>query len=160
MKYDDQMSDVMFDDEAYHRGSGKKAREYKQPNVDFLLSQSTEEVYNPDTVVLAKKVVADGEGLRYNEGKPRFDLMPPEALIALADHYRKGSEKYADRNWERGMDWGKCFASMERHAWAWASGEDYDAETESHHMIAVAWNALALYVYHKRNIGKDTRSSK
>jgi hypothetical protein len=102
-------------------------------------------------------VSVDNGGLRFNNGKPRFDLMPPEALIALADHYQKGAEKYADRNWERGMDWGKCFASMERHAWAWMSGEDIDPETGSHHMVAVAWNALALYVYDQRNIGVDDR---
>lgn len=102
-------------------------------------------------------IVADNGGLRYNAAKPRFDLMPPEALIALADHYRRGAEKYADRNWERGMDWGKCFASMERHAWTWMSGEDLDPETGSHHMVAVAWNALALYVYAERGIGVDDR---
>lgn len=102
-------------------------------------------------------VAADNGGLRFNDGKPRFDLLPPEALIALADHYRRGAEKYADRNWERGMDWGKCFASMERHAWAWQGGEDLDPETGSHHMISVAWNAFALYTYAMREIGVDNR---
>lgn len=104
-----------------------------------------------------KKIVPDNGGLRHNAGKPRFDLVPPEAMVALADHFRKGAEKYADRNWERGMDWGKCFASMERHAWSWMNGEDFDPETGSHHMVAVAWNALALYVYSVRGIGVDDR---
>jgi hypothetical protein len=102
----------------------------------------------------------DGGGLRFNEGKPRFDLLPPEALVALAQHYGRGAAKYEARNWERGMDWCKCFASMERHAWAWMSGEDLDPETQSHHMIAVAWNAIALFVYATRNIGNDDRPSK
>ncbi|HEV8492477.1 MAG TPA: dATP/dGTP diphosphohydrolase domain-containing protein [Candidatus Angelobacter sp.] len=99
----------------------------------------------------------DGQGLRYNDGKPRFDLLPPEALKALAEHYGKGAEKYAARNWERGMDWCKCFASLERHAWAWMGGEDIDPENGSHHMIAVAWNAIALFTYAMRNIGTDDR---
>ena len=99
----------------------------------------------------------DGQGLRYNNGKPRFDLLPPEALQALAEHYGKGAEKYAARNWERGMDWCKCFASLERHAWAWMGGEDIDPENGSHHMIAVAWNAMALFTYAMRNIGTDDR---
>ena len=99
----------------------------------------------------------DGQGLRYNDGKPRFDLLPPEALKALAAHYGKGAEKYAARNWERGMDWCKCFASLERHAWAWMGGEDLDPENGSHHMIAVAWNAIALFTYAMRNIGTDDR---
>lgn len=100
---------------------------------------------------------ADNGGLRFNDNKPRFDLIPPEAILALAEHYTVGARKYADRNWERGMDYSKCFASLERHVWAWMSGEDQDEETGSHHMIAAAWNALALFVYHKREIGVDDR---
>lgn len=103
------------------------------------------------------KVQADGQGLRFNDGKPRYDLLPPDALDALADHYRKGAEKYDARNWERGMAWCKCFASLMRHGWAWLRGEDYDPETGTHHMIAVAWNAIALFVYHERKIGEDDR---
>jgi hypothetical protein len=102
--------------------------------------------------------VADGGGKRFDDGKPRYDLVPPEAMDALADHYRKGAKKYEDRNWERGMAWGKCFASMMRHAWAWMRGEEYDVETGTHHMIAVAWNAIALFVYHERKIGNDDRN--
>lgn len=102
-------------------------------------------------------VKVDGGGLRYNEGKARFDLLPPEALFALAEHYGVGASKYQDRNWERGMAWMKCFASMMRHAWAWARGEDFDPETGTHHMIAVAWNAIAIFVYHSRQVGNDDR---
>lgn len=97
------------------------------------------------------------DGLRYVDGKPRFDLLPPASLFALADHFRKGCDKYAERNWERGMDWSKCFGSLMRHAWKWAWGEDVDSETGTHHMIAVAWNAMALYEYHIRKIGRDDR---
>lgn len=102
-------------------------------------------------------VVTDNGALRYNEGKPRFDLIPPEAMIALAEHFRRGAIKYEDRNWERGMDWCKCFASLERHAWAWMNGEDFDVETRTHHMIAVAWNAIVLATYEARKVGNDDR---
>lgn len=96
-------------------------------------------------------------GLRFNEGKPRYDLIPPEFMDALAAHFEIGSRKYSDRNWERGMGWCKCFASMMRHAWAWMRGEDIDPETGSHHMISVAWNAMAIYTYAARKIGEDDR---
>ncbi len=97
-------------------------------------------------------------GLRYDAEKARFDLLPPEALEELAMHYAKGAKKYADRNWEKGMNWGRCFASMMRHAWAFWRGEDYDAETGTHHMISVAWNAIAIYTYAVRKIGTDDRN--
>ena len=99
------------------------------------------------------------EGLRYNEGKPRYDLIPPEFMEALAHHFRVGALKYADRNWEKGMSWGICFSSLMNHAWKWMRGEEVDQETGSHHMIAVAWNAMAIYIYYKRGIGTDTRNN-
>lgn len=110
-----------------------------------------------DDTVIRKKTDSDNQGLRYNEGKPRMDLVPPEAMLALGRHFEIGAKKYADRNWERGMDWGKCCASLERHLLAWKSGEDYDSETGSHHMISVAWNAFVLFTYAIRGIGKDDR---
>jgi len=96
-------------------------------------------------------------GLRYDDDKPRFDLLPPEAMEALARHYLAGAQKYDARNWEKGMAWGRCFGSMMRHAWAWMRGEDIDQETGNHHMIAVAWNAIALFTYATRHIGEDDR---
>jgi len=103
-------------------------------------------------------VEADGGGLRYNDGKPRYDLIPPEALEDLAILYQRGASKYAERNWERGMSWCKCFASMMRHAWAWMRGEENDPETGVHHMTAVAWNAFAIVTYVRRGIGQDDRN--
>lgn len=97
---------------------------------------------------------------RYNNGKPRFDLITPEAMFALAEHFRKGAEKYLDRQWEIGGPYCSVFASLQRHAWAWMNGEDIDEETGSHHMTAVAWNALALLTFYQREIGTDDRPSK
>jgi hypothetical protein len=95
--------------------------------------------------------------LRYDSAKPRFDLIPPDALEDLAKLYEFGARKYSERNWEKGMDWGKCLAALMRHAWAWASGQDLDPESGLHHMTHAAWNALALVSYSKRQIGKDNR---
>ena len=102
----------------------------------------------------------DGGGLRYNEGKARYDLVPPEFMDAIAAHYERGSKKYAPRNWERGMSWCSCFASLMRHGWAWMRGEDIDPETGTHHMVSVAWNAIALYTYSVRKAGEDDRPLK
>ncbi len=108
-------------------------------------------------------VVADNGGLRDDSGKPRYDLIPPEFMDALAAHYAAGATKYADRNWERGMSYGKCFRALMSHAWKWWAGEKYDVDPKmpnykAHHMIAVAWNAIACYTYETRKIGKDDRN--
>lgn len=99
----------------------------------------------------------DNNGLRYNEGKPMMNLIPPEAILALGRHFTVGAQKYDKHNWLRGMDWTKCYDSLIRHILAWAQGEDFDKETGSHHMVAAAWNALALYIYHIYGIGNDDR---
>ncbi|NIN67629.1 MAG: hypothetical protein GTO63_23590, partial [Anaerolineae bacterium] len=43
----------------------------------------------------------DGKGLRFDEGKERVDLLPPDALMYLGKVYAMGAVKYGDRNWER-----------------------------------------------------------
>jgi hypothetical protein len=94
------------------------------------------------------------EGLRYDKGKTRLDLLPPEWIEALGVVMTKGAEKYADRNWELGMPWSKCWGPLLRHAFKWLAGEMYDAETGVHHLAHVAWNALALMSYQCRNVGE------
>lgn len=74
----------------------------------------------------------------------RFDLIPPEPLRILAEHYGRGALKYDAHQWRNGYEWSKSFAALMRHAWAFWAGEDLDAETGSPHMAAVAWHAFAL----------------
>jgi hypothetical protein len=97
-------------------------------------------------------------GLRYDSGKARYDLIPPEALEDLAKLYTYGAAKYAERNWEKGMSWSRCFGSLMRHAWAFWRGENLDPESGIHHMTCAAWNCMALFTYSSRAIGTDDRS--
>lgn len=88
--------------------------------------------------------------MRFNEGKARWDLLPPDALAGIVDIYTMGAKKYADRNWEKGLSLTQCFASMMRHAWKWMDGEDLDQESGLHHMDHAAWNAIAISAFFKR----------
>ncbi len=49
------------------------------------------------------------------KGKGRFDLIPPCALLLLAQHYENGAVKYGDRNWEKGQPLSSYVDSMLRH---------------------------------------------
>lgn len=100
--------------------------------------------------------MSETQGLRFNEGKTKWDLVPPE-IEEIVEVYTMGAKKYAPRNWEKGMNWSVCFASMMRHIWKWWRGEDFDVESKQHHMAHVAWNAIALLTYYRRNIGTDDR---
>ncbi len=87
----------------------------------------------------------------------RYDLIPGDVLHALAEHYGRGSLKYADRNWQKGYKWSLSFAALNRHLWAWWEGEDIDAETGSNHMVAVIWHAVALLWYARHRKELDDR---
>ncbi len=95
----------------------------------------------------------NGQGVKYDDGKPRFDLIPPEVMFGMAELYRLGAKKYADRNWEKGLLFMRTFAAMQRHAWAWAMGQDYAPDDGQHHMLSVAWCAFVIFTFFIR--GQD-----
>lgn len=87
----------------------------------------------------AREEFSSGAKRDTQEGKPRFDLIPPLPLERLADLYARGCEKYGEHNWTRGMPLSRYQASMERHLNAWKAGD-----REEDHLIAVVWNAFAI----------------
>lgn len=96
-------------------------------------------------------------GVKYDDGKNRYDLIPKDALDELTKVYTMGAKKYDDRNWEKGMSWGRIFAAIMRHLWAMWGGEDRDKESGLLHVTHAAWGCFSLASYQIRKIGKDTR---
>lgn len=88
-------------------------------------------------------------GLRFNEGKLRFDLIHPAAQEGLVKVLTLGSKKYAPRNWEKGMSWMTVIASLKRHLNAIEKGEDVDPETGELHADHLQCNAHFLSAYYK-----------
>lgn len=97
------------------------------------------------------------ETRKNDEGKLRYDLIPPEALAELVKVYTLGAAKYGDHNWRKGTNWSRFYAAMQRHAWLWWAGEERDGEDGQHHLASVAWCALALMTYEAEQIGEDDR---
>jgi hypothetical protein len=104
----------------------------------------------------------DATGARKEIKKERFDLIPPDFLIALAKHYGNGAAKYEDRNWEKGYPYSLSYAALQRHANAWWNGEDNDGEEGfgQSHLIAAAWHCIALWWFHEHEKGTDDRPLK
>lgn len=97
----------------------------------------------------------DGEGLRYNDGKNRVELIPAIWTWSLGMVLTRGAIKYETRNWERGMSWAYCLGSCSRHILKFMCGERYDPESGCHHLAHAAWNCLALMTYDIRGIGQN-----
>lgn len=78
-------------------------------------------------------------------GKGRYDLLPTRAIKRLALHYEKGAAKYGDENWLKGIPLRRTMDSAIRHAFAALEGQ-----TDEDHLIAAAWNLLAIVEYQER----------
>jgi len=89
-----------------------------------------------------------GGGLRFNQGKLRFDLVEPRAHRDMVEILTMGANKYFDRNWENGLSWTSVLASLKRHLDAIESGEDYDKETGKLHIAHVACNVHFLNTFY------------
>lgn len=90
----------------------------------------------------------------------RYDLIPPDALHQLAEHYGYGATKYEDRNWEKGYRWSLSFAALQRHAWAFWRGEDIDPDSGRAHLAAVMFHAAALLTFAETHPEKDDRCAR
>ena len=105
---------------------------------------------------LDKYVDAMG-GHKDDSAKPRYDLIAPEILEALAEVLRYGADKYEPRNWERGMDWGRVYGALQRHMWAWWAQKGADEETGYSHLHHAACCLMFLIAYEARGAGNDDR---
>jgi len=98
------------------------------------------------------------EGAKFDGGKVRLDLIPPEATWLLGQVLTMGAKKYDSRNWEKGFDWGRSVAALKRHLTAWEAGEDKDPESGLPHLAHVLCNAAFLVTFEARGIGTDDRA--
>lgn len=126
-------------------------------------------VYIPiDEYESETRVVDSGTGGQKGQKLARFDLVPADALQALARHYGIGALKYEDDNWLRGYDWKLSLGAAGRHLNAFHRGEStyverfvgHDGvpyEVETHHLIALAWQAFTLWVFDTTGRGVDSR---
>ena len=103
------------------------------------------------------RVVDEKSGGAKGKKQEAFNLVPPQAMEEVARVYGKGAEKYAERNWERGYDWGLSLAALERHLNKFKAGEQRD-ELGNHHLACVVFHALALITFERFGLGTDTRS--
>jgi hypothetical protein len=107
--------------------------------------------------------IVDASGGAKGSKLARFDMIPPDVLWELAEHYGKGEAKYpsdpetGQPNWQLGYSWRLSVAALQRHLFAWLAGEDTDPETGSSHLIAVIWHCIALRWFQLHDKGKDYR---
>ncbi len=94
-------------------------------------------------------------GLKYDDGKPMLDLIPPEAIMAIGKVMTYGAMKYGLNNWQ-GVEPRRYVAALLRHLMAYQAGEMDDPESGMPHLWHVATNA-AFLVTLEGVINRDVR---
>ncbi len=110
------------------------------------------------------------KGLRYNEGKIRFELLPSNALKEWASVMTYGANKYTVKddkgniivnganNWRNGLPWMDVYASALRHLEDFKAGIDNDSESGLKHLGHAMCNIGFLMEYYKLCPELDNRN--
>jgi hypothetical protein len=85
---------------------------------------------------------------KHDQEKTRMELIPADALIALAEVLTFGAKKYSSWNWAQGFDWTRLYGAAQRHLNDWQRGIDKDPETGLSH-LAHALCCVVFLVVHK-----------
>lgn len=90
-------------------------------------------------------------GLKTDTGKPRWSLVPYDALLEIVKVLTFGATKYADNNWQHVDNHeDRYFSAMLRHLTAWKNGQRTDDETGLSHLAHAGCCLLFLLWFEVR----------
>ena len=75
-------------------------------------------------------------GIKHDQDKPQFRLIPPKAELAFAKVLTMGAKKYAPDNWKQ-IEPHRYVDALMRHLNAFRQGEATDPESGEHHMAHI-----------------------
>jgi len=93
------------------------------------------------------------KGLKYDDGKLRFDLLPMKPVIEMVKVLTYGADKYSDENWRKVEPLrARYFAAALRHIIAWWEGEELDNESNLPHLA----HAMCCIVFLMEGLNNDS----
>ena len=93
----------------------------------------------------SSRVFATGARRNSSEGKGRYDLLPVEAIRALALRFEYGAKLHGDNNWRKGIPNSSLYDSALRHLFQALNGEN-----DEDHLASCLWNVSVL-IYNREN---------
>ena len=103
--------------------------------------------------------MSSDEGRKYDDGKPRWDLLPIDGISPIVDVLTYGAKKYTtptspgEENWRK-VDEPKrrYYAALLRHMTAWWTGEKIDKESGLPHLAHAGCCLLFLIALEKKDV--------
>lgn len=85
------------------------------------------------------------EAMKFDNDKPRMDLLDADAMEGLATVLTFGAKKYAANNWRKGISNTRLIAALLRHLFAIQRGENIDPESGLPHIdhVGCCWMFLS-----------------
>lgn len=77
------------------------------------------------------------QGDKYDQDKPRMDLLDPSFTIGVSEVLTFGAKKYAADNWRGGIAYSRLIAAIHRHLAAIQGGQDIDPESGQPHVYHI-----------------------
>lgn len=94
------------------------------------------------------------KGVKYDKGKPRWSLLPAQAIRGIIEVLEHGSAKYEDNNWVRVPDpCNRYYNALQRHLDAMDQGETNDPDSGLPHAWHMCCSAI-MFGWHYMNNGE------
>jgi len=110
-------------------------------------SPSQIRIFNGNNVTeeVVTEVEEKEEFTKYDNKKPRVDLITPDFMMGLGEILAYGAEKYSADNWNKCEDYNRYYAAALRHLCQWKAGEILDDESGKPHLLHAATSLMFLY---------------
>ena len=100
------------------------------------------------------RIFSTGARRNTSEGKGRFDLLPVEAIKALAKRFEYGAKLHGANNWRKGIPNSSLYDSALRHLFQALNGE-----VDEDHLASCLWNVSVLIYNRENNLGLEVEEN-
>ena len=84
------------------------------------------------------------KAVKNDKGKPDLSLIPTVAAVRMAEAFQVGAARYGRYNYTAGMEASRVVAALQRHAYSWFGGEEFDPDGQHHLGSVMACAAMLL----------------
>lgn len=95
----------------------------------------------------------DKGGVKYDQGKAPWDLLPWDATEQVVAVLAHGAKKYAPYNWSKGIKYSRLYSATMRHIKAFWGGQDMDPDSGIWHLAHALCCLLFLLSFQLWNRG-------